>query len=100
MSQTRTSSERSDDIPLIIYWLRELKLPELLDEALPSPHGNRQGLSYGQLSVVLLNYIITQSDHRLCAVEDWVKQHHQTKLLENESQSSNKVVDNIVDRIL
>ena len=54
MSQTRTSSERSDDIPLIIYWLRELKLPELLDEALPSPHGNRQGLSYGQLSVVLL----------------------------------------------
>ena len=78
MSQTRTSSERSDDIPLIIYWLRELKLPELLDEALPSPHGNRQGLSYGQLSVVLLSYIISQSDHRLCAVEDWVKQHHQT----------------------
>ena len=78
MSQPCTTSERSDDIPLIIYWLRQLKLAEVLDEALPSPHGNRQGLSYGQLSIILLSYIITQADHRLCAVEDWVKQHYQT----------------------
>ncbi len=78
ISQPRTTSERSDDIPLIIYWLLQLKLHEVLDEALPSPHGNRQGLSYGQLSVVLLSYMMTQADHRLCAVEDWVKQHHQT----------------------
>ena len=77
-SQPRTTSERSDDIPLIIYWLLQLKLHQVLDEALPSPHGNRQGLSYGQLSVVLLSYMMTQADHRLCAVEDWVKQHHQT----------------------
>ena len=78
MSQPRTTSERSDDIPLIIYWLLQLKLPEVLDEVLPEPHGNRQGLSYGQLGVVLLSYIMTQADHRLCAVEDWVKQQHQT----------------------
>ena len=78
LSQPRTTSERSDDIPLIIYWLLQLKLPEVLDEALPSPHGNRQGLSYGQLGLVLLSYIMTQADHRLCAVENWVKQHHQT----------------------
>ena len=77
-SQSRTTSERSDDIPLIIYWLLQLKLSEVLDEVLPKPHGNRQGLSYGQLSVVLLSYIMTQADHRLCAVEDWVKQQHQT----------------------
>ena len=76
--QPLTTSERSDDIPLIIYWLLQLKLPEVLDEALPDPHGNRQGLSYGQLSVILLSYIMTQADHRLCAVEDWVKKQHQT----------------------
>ena len=57
MSQPRTTSERSDDISLMIYWLRQLKLAEVLDEALPSPHGNRQGLSYGQLSLILLSYI-------------------------------------------
>lgn len=78
MPQPSTTSERSDDIPLIIYWLRQLKLAEVLDEALPSPHRNRQGLSYGQLSLILLSYIMTQADHRLCAVEDWVKQHYQT----------------------
>ena len=32
-------------------------------------------MSYGQLSVLLLTYIITQSDHRLCAVEPWVEAH-------------------------
>lgn len=77
-SQPNTTSERSDDIPVIIHWLLQLKLAEVIDEALASPHGNRQGLSYGQLSVVLLSYIMTQADHRLCAVEEWVKQQHQT----------------------
>ena len=43
--QPRTTSERSDDIPLIIHWLLQLNLCEILDAALPSPHGNRQGLS-------------------------------------------------------
>ena len=27
------------------------------------------------MSVLLLTYIITQADHRLCAVETWVKKH-------------------------
>ena len=75
--QPRTTSERSDDIPLIIHWLLQLNLCEILDAALPSPHGNRQGLSYGQLLVLLLSYIMTQADHRLCAVEAWVRQHQQ-----------------------
>ena len=35
----------------------------------------QKGLSYGQLSVLLLTYIITQSDHRLSAVEPWVQTH-------------------------
>lgn len=79
--QPRTTSERSDDIPVIIYWLLQLNLSDILDAALPSPHGNRRGLSYGQLSVLLLSYIMTQSDHRLCAVESWVTQHRQTLAL-------------------
>lgn len=79
--QSRTTSERSDDIPLILHRLEQLQLAEVIDAALPSPHGNRQGLSYGQLSVVLLSYIMTQSDHRLCAVEAWSHQHDQTLTL-------------------
>jgi transposase len=72
----QTESERVDDLPLIIHWLKQMQIEELIDQELPAPHGNRQGLSYGQLSVLLLTYIITQADHRLCAVEPWVNQHH------------------------
>jgi transposase len=74
----QTTSERVDDLPLIIYWLRQMGIGRLIDQELPRPHGNRQGLSYGQLAVVLLSYIISQADHRLCAVELWVSQHKAT----------------------
>lgn len=73
-----TSSERVDDVPVVIKWLSQMQIEALINQEVPPPHGNRKGLSYGQLAVLLLSYIITQADHRLCAVETWVKQHHQT----------------------
>jgi transposase len=76
--QCRTKSERSDDIPLLLHQLQQLKIAEIIDASLPAPHGNRQGLSYGQLSVLFLSYIMSQGDHRLCAVEDWSNEHIQT----------------------
>ena len=76
--QARTTSERSDDIPLLLHQLQQLQIAEVIDTQLPAPHGNRQGLSYGQLSVVFLSYIMSQGDHRLCAVEDWSNRHIQT----------------------
>ncbi len=74
----QTKSERVDDLPVVIQWLSKMRIEQLIDQELPEPHGNRQGLSYGQLAVLLLSYIVTQADHRLCAVEPWVNQHHQT----------------------
>lgn len=73
-----TKSERVDDLPVVIHWLSQMCIEPLIDQELPKPHGNRQGLSYGKLAVLLLSYMITQADHRLCAVEPWVNQHHQT----------------------
>ncbi|WP_228014684.1 DUF4277 domain-containing protein [Fortiea sp. LEGE XX443] len=75
--QMEITSERIDDIPVIVEWLKQMKIGKLIDQKLKKPHGNYQGLSYGQLSVLLLTYIITQADHRLCAVEGWVKAHQQ-----------------------
>ncbi len=75
--QIEISSERIDDIPVIVEWLKQMEIAKLLDKNLSRPHGNHQGMSYGQLSVLLLTYIITQADHRLCAVEAWVKAHRQ-----------------------
>jgi transposase len=77
MSETevKINSERIDDIPLIVEWLKQIEIAKYIDQKLNKPHGNHQGMSYGQLSVLLLTYIITQSDHRLCAVEAWVETH-------------------------
>ena len=52
-----------------------MDLAKIIDQKLNKPHGNHEGMSYGQLSVLLLTYIITQSDHRLSAVEPWVQKH-------------------------
>lgn len=75
--QVKINSERIDDIPVIVEWLKKMEIAKYIDQKLSPPHGNHQGMSYGQLSILLLTYIITQSDHRLCAVEGWVEAHRQ-----------------------
>lgn len=64
-------SEQVDDLPRVIRQLREMGVDTIIDEVLPVPHGNRQGLSYGQLAVGFLDYILTECDHRLFALEEF-----------------------------
>ena len=71
-------SERADDLPLIIHWLKQMEIASIIERELPVPHGNRKGLSYGQLSVLFLSYVASQSDHRLCAVESWLEKPRKT----------------------
>jgi transposase len=78
LSIAQTTSERVDDLPVILHWLKEMRVAEILDQMLPCAHKNRVGLSYGQLAVLLLAYIVTQADHRLSHVESWVRLHHRT----------------------
>ena len=51
-------SERIDDIPLLMHWMRAMHSDRIIDAAIGTPHGNRQGLSYGQLAVVYLTYTL------------------------------------------
>jgi hypothetical protein len=69
VTQVEISSERIDDIPVIAELLKQMEVGKWIDQQLKQPHGNHQGLSYGQLSVLLLIYIISQSDHRLSTAE-------------------------------
>lgn len=55
-----------------------MKVATLIDEYLPLPHGNRKGLSYGELAVLLLTYIVSEGDHRMCCLETWVCEHHRS----------------------
>jgi transposase len=69
--------ERVDDIPLMMGIIRKMNIAEVLDKHL-GRHYMHQGASLGVLSIVWLAYILTRSDHRKSAVEDWAKQHHLT----------------------
>lgn len=72
MSEMVITHEPVDDIPVVIAWLLNMQVNTLVDAALPPPHGNWQGLSYGQVTVIWLTYMLTQCDHRMCPVEEWV----------------------------
>jgi hypothetical protein len=52
MAAAQITSERIDDIPLLMQWLFDMHIAQIIDAVLNTPHGNRQGLSYGQLAVV------------------------------------------------
>lgn len=55
-----------------------MKVADIVDAALPAPHGNRQGLSFGQLTVLWLTHILTQYDHRRSPVEAWARERRRT----------------------
>ena len=95
------SSERIDDIPLIAALLKQMEVAKWIDKQLKQPHGNHQGLSDGQLSVLLLRYIISQSDHRLCAAETWVNTHRITlELVTGWSIGDKDVTDDRLARVV
>ena len=52
-----------------------MKVASMIDENLEKPHGNRTGLSYGELAVLLLTYIVSEGDHRMCCLETYVNEH-------------------------
>ncbi len=70
-------SERVDDVPLLFAQLNRMGIAEILDDVL-LPHGNRRGLSYGELTSIWLTYILSEADHRMNLVEGWAEKRIKT----------------------
>jgi len=66
--------ERVDTIPLINAMLVNMGVEEVIDSIF-RPHGNWSGLSYGQLSVLFVTYVLHSLTHRLSGMESWAKEH-------------------------
>jgi transposase len=66
------TTERVDDIPLLLAHMRRMGLPVLLDSHFPV-HGNRHGLSFGWTATIWLAHILSQADHRMNQVQSWVE---------------------------
>ncbi len=65
--------ERVDGIPLIVQWLLKMRMPELID-AIWQPHGHWQGLSYGQLALLLLE-VLGEDEAQSAAYQQQQSQH-------------------------
>lgn len=71
------TTERIDDIVLLLHVMMRLDLPTVLDGHIPR-HWFQKGLSWGWVSTIWLAHIVSQGDHRKVTVRDWVHQAHGT----------------------
>ena len=71
------TTERVDDIPLLIGQMYRMGLPHLLNTCFPM-HGNFQGLWIGEVSVLWLSHLLSEGDHRLNQVQPWVERRQHT----------------------
>src|SRR5260370_466744 len=68
----KIETERVDDIPLLLAHMQRMKIASLLDLHIPV-HGNRKGLSFGNVVIVWLAHILSEGDHRMNHVQGWSK---------------------------
>ena len=66
--------ERVDNLPIIITWLLRMRVNSIIDSLWRS-HGKWQGLSYGQLALLFVAYIIQRRTHQLMGMESWLTEH-------------------------
>ena len=71
MSKLALEVLRIDDIPLLYARIENLGVQGIVDEVI-QPHGNWKGLSMGHTLSIWLCYMLSEADHRLSTVEEWV----------------------------
>jgi transposase len=68
--QLSVTTERVDDIPLLVAHSDKMGVPQLLDDYF-KPHGNWEGLSLGWTTAVWIAHILSEGDHRMNQVQSW-----------------------------
>src|SRR5947209_19536660 len=71
------TTERVDDIPLLLAQMQRMGIARLLDAHFPT-HGNREGLSQGMVTTIWLTHILSQADHRMNRVQPWAERRLET----------------------
>ena len=75
MDRFQTTSERIDNLPLLIHWLKRMQVDVIIDHVLGPPHGNWEGLSYGEVALVFVAYVLMRCTHFLSPMQDWASKH-------------------------
>ena len=78
MAETFTvTSERVDDIPLLLAQISKMGIPVLMDRFFV-PHRNWSGTSLGWTASIWLAHLLSRGDHRLSWVQKWVAERIET----------------------
>jgi transposase len=72
MDEVSITTERVDDVPLLLGVMQRIGLVEILDHHIPS-HWKQRELSWGWTAVVWLAYILSEGDHRKSSVEEYIR---------------------------
>lgn len=75
--QMTVTTERVDDLPILLAQSTDMGVAELLDEYF-KPHGNWEGMSLGWTTAIWLTHILSEGDHRMNQVQGWVASRLQT----------------------
>src|SRR5947209_4625118 len=75
--QMKITTERVDDLPLLLAHSAKMGVPELLDDYF-KPHGNWEGMSLGWTTAIWLTHILSEGDHRMNQVQGWAAHRVQT----------------------
>src|SRR5216684_2427538 len=70
-------TERVDDIPLLLAQMQRMGIARLLDVHFPT-HGNHEGLSLGEVTMIWLAHVLSQADHRMNRVQAWAERRLET----------------------
>lgn len=76
--QQTTTSERIDELPLVIHGLKQMQVEVIIDQVLGPAHGNWEGLSRGELALVYVSYVVMSCTHFLSPMQAWVAEHRQS----------------------
>src|SRR6266852_1783593 len=75
--QLTITTERVDDIPVLLAQSDRMGIAELLD-AYFQPHGNWAGTSLGLTTTIWLTLFLSEGDHRMNQVQPWAATRVQT----------------------
>lgn len=75
MDLYQTTSERIDNLPVVIYWLKRMEVDVVIDRVLGPAHGNWAGLSYGEVALVFVAYVVMCCTHFLSPMQTWASKH-------------------------
>jgi len=74
IDDNKPSIERVDDIPVIYGMLERMGIQAIVDSII-KPHGNWIGLSPGWVTTLWLTHVLSEENHLMEPVQQWVRRH-------------------------